>query len=84
MNGLDQDDLYSAATIYERAMGYSLDDESRTADRWLDVFNRTWTRQARQARKRGTGFVLCEVFDIAMRAAGMGVVPGLILVTVSS
>jgi len=33
------------------------------------VFNRTWTRQARQARKRGTGFVLCEVFDIAMRAA---------------
>jgi hypothetical protein len=76
---LSNDNLYRAANLYEKAMGIVKstgdgDDEEDYYDceesRWVEVFNRTFCREI---RKRGTGFVLCNVFDGAMRAALLAV-----------
>jgi hypothetical protein len=70
---LYREDLDWASTIYEEAMGIVLsgpDDDGSRDYRWIDVFDRTFSREV---RKRGTSFVLCDVFDTAMRAAYLAV-----------
>jgi hypothetical protein len=70
---LYHEDLDWASTIYEEAMGIVLsgpDDDVSREYRWIDVFDRTFRLEI---RKRGTSFVLCDVFDAAMRAAYLAV-----------
>jgi hypothetical protein len=71
--GLSQDDLFSAAEAYEKAMGIKIADDDEERDmtfRWTDVFRKAWRREV---RRNGTAFVPCEAFDVAMRAALLAV-----------
>jgi len=64
---LDLDDLFSAADVYEKAMGWrdeDLDEDSHY--RWIQVFRKTWSREV---RRQGTSLVLCDAFDAALKAA---------------
>jgi hypothetical protein len=70
---LDNDDLYTAADVYEKAMGCKDLDEGGDAvpvHRWLHVFDWAWCREVRQ---RGSAFVVCDAFDAALRAALLAV-----------
>jgi len=68
---LDLDDLFSAASVYEKAMGRRDEDLDEDGHyHWIDVFKKAWCREL---RRKGTALVVCEAFDVALKAALLAV-----------